>query len=93
MKNFMGNLATALPPSPASAFIGGAVKKPEGKKAANGSAVLPSSGKDKGKDAEPKSARVQLLMRPSLVARLKAVARKRRTSLNSLINETMEKVK
>lgn len=92
MKNFMGNLASALPPSPASAFIGGAVKKkPEGKKAANGSAVLPSSGK--GNDAEPKSARVQLLMRPSLVARLKAVARSRRQSLNALINETMERVK
>ena len=92
MKNFMGNLTSALPPSPASAFIsGGGVRKPEGKKAANGSVALPSSGKDK--DAEAKSARVQILMRPTLVARLKAVARSRRTSLNALINETMEKVK
>lgn len=91
MKNFMRNLTSALPPSPASAFIsGGGARKPEGK-AANGSAALPSSGKDK--DAEAKSARVQLLMRPTLVARLKAVARSRRTSLNALINETMEKVK
>ena len=42
------------------------------------------------KGAEIKSARMNLVLRPSLAEALKQIATMRRTSVNSLVNETLE---
>lgn len=97
MKSFSANLTAALPASPATAFISGAGHhEPEGK--SGGSAVAPATAAAKsaqggGSDVrETKSARVQLLMRPSLVARLKSLAAAKGMSLNELANMELSKL-
>lgn len=95
-KEFCANLTAALPASPATAFISGVRPEPEGKK--NGSASPLSAAKsakvsDGGSDVrETKSARVQLLMRPSLVERLKHLAKGQGVSLNELVNMELSKL-
>lgn len=97
MKSFSANLTAALPASPATAFISGAGHEPEGKR--GGSEVAPATAAAKsaqgggGSDVrETKSARVQLLMRPSLVARLKSLAAAKGMSLNELANMELSKL-
>lgn len=96
MKSFSANLTAALPASPATAFISGAGHEPEGKR--GGSEVAPATAAAKsaqggGSDVrETKSARVQLLMRPSLVARLKSLAAAKGMSLNEFANMELSKL-